>query len=134
MTIDCLGRENDEFGLKFLDKSRTVQADAKEADINFIVKRFGITGELPQNLEYITEADLVDVPDTYQAHMDILLKAQSQFMEMPADVRSRFANDPGRFLTFVSDPANLDEMRKLGLAVPAAQPVSVQPPAAEVVS
>ena len=42
-------------------------------------------------------------------------------MTMPADVRARFNNDPALFVDFCSDEANLDEMRKLGLAVPASQ-------------
>lgn len=128
MTIDCLGRDNDKFGLKCLDESRTVQSDAKEADINFIVKRFGITGELPQQLPYVTNLDLVDAPQDYMGAMAVLQKAQEQFMAMPADVRAEFKNDPGLFMDFVSDPGNLDRMRELGLAVPKkVEPAPVEP-------
>lgn len=129
MTIDALGRDNDDFGLKCEDRSLTVQADAKEADINFIVKRFGVTGELPSNLEYVTNVDLVGISNDYQSHMEVLIQAQKQFMAMPAEVRGRFQNDPARFMDFVSDPANIDAMRDMGLAVPKKEVPAVVPPA-----
>jgi hypothetical protein len=39
-------------------------------------------------------------------------------MALPADIRFRFLNDPGRFVDFCSDPANRDEMSKMGLLRP----------------
>lgn len=41
---------------------------------------------------------------------------KKSFMTLPASVRERFANDPGEFLKFAEDPANLDEMVDMGLA------------------
>lgn len=116
--MDALGRDNRLFGLRCEDESLTVQSDAIDADINTIVRRFGITGELPTELPFVTNVDLSEAPDTYMGAIAILDQARDQFMKMPADVRSRFQNDPGLFMDFVSNPANLDEMRKLGLAVP----------------
>lgn len=127
MTIDALGRDNDRFGLLCKDSSLTVQGDAKEADINFIVRRFGVTGELPSRLEYVTNVDLVNAPDNYQAVMAIMGEADAQFMAMPAEVRARFGHNAGAFLDFVSKEENLDEMRKLGLAVPKKEPAAVPP-------
>ena len=129
MTIDCLGRDNDKFGLLCEDASKTVQADAKEADINYIVRRFGITGELPSNLEFVTNVDLVDDPDDYRGALEILERADAQFMAMPAEVRAEFKNDPAAFMDFVSDNKNLDRMRELGLAVPKKEePAAPAPP------
>ena len=49
---------------------------------------------------------------------DIFIRGEKAFMAMPADVRARFNNDPISFMDFCSKAENLDEMRKLGLAVP----------------
>ena len=49
--------------------------------------------------------------------------AQEQFAALDAAVRSRFDNDPAKFLEFTADPANADEMVKMGLAVAKPAPV-----------
>lgn len=99
------------------DPSLTVQSGKDEADINVILKRFGVTGMLPQNVRPPTFADFDDVFD-FQSAMNAIIEAEKSFMTMPADVRMRFGNNPAEFVKFCSDEANLDEMRKLGLAVP----------------
>lgn len=45
-------------------------------------------------------------------------------MDLPAKVRSRFENDPQKFLEFCSDPKNRDEAVSLGLimSAPASAP------------
>lgn len=116
--FDHYGRQLRKFAIRDFGPGKTVQSDAIDADINTIVRRFGITGKLPTDVDFVTNLDLTEAPNTYQAVMDILIAAQNSFGEMPADVRARFNNDPGRFMDFCSDPENLDEMRKLGLAVP----------------
>ncbi|AXH77115.1 MAG: internal scaffolding protein [Microviridae sp.] len=129
MTIDCLGRDNDQFGTVPYGESLTVQADAVDADINVIVARFGITGQPPQELPFVTNVDLSEAPDTYQGALDILERARESFNSLPASTRSKFSNDPGQFMDFCSDPKNIDEMRKMGLAVPkAAEPPPAPPP------
>lgn len=117
---------SDESGLKCEDVSRTRQSDAEAADINKIVRDFGVTGQLPQGVRVPTYGDFDGVSD-YREALEAIRSAEASFMAMPANVRDRFDNDPGAFVAFCSDPANLDEMRKLGLAVPAKVPDS--PPA-----
>jgi phage internal scaffolding protein len=114
-------------GLECLDESLTVQSDATDADINTIVKRFGITGQLPTNVRAPMYGDFTEVFD-FRSAQDAIIAARESFMEMPADVRSRFANDPALFGDFCSDPKNLDEMRKLGLAIPEKKEEPVVPP------
>lgn len=110
--IDCSG-----------DPGRTQQNFKEEVDINTIVRRFGLTGQLPENVRIPLDADFLDVMD-YQSAMNAIRAADESFMRMPADVRSRFNNDAGAFVAFCVDPANLDEARKLGLAPPKpAEPV-----------
>ena len=109
---------SDESGLRCEDPSLAVQDQRDEVDINTIVRRFGLTGQLPEDVRVPTYGDFTGVSD-YHSAMNAVRMAGESFMAMPAEVRSRFGNDPGNFVAFCSDPANLDEMRKLGLAVAA---------------
>ena len=119
-----------ETGLECQDKTLAQQQFLEDSDINTIVRRFKLTGQLPDNVRAPQYADFEGVFD-YQTAMNAIRQAQESFNAMPADVRSRFANDPQRFVAFCSDPANLDEARKLGLALPS--PVDKSPaPAGDV--
>lgn len=121
---DLKGR-SDECGLVCDEPSRTVQADAEDADINTIVRRFNITGQLPAGGIRVPEfADYEDVFDFHSAQLAILV-AEQTFMQIPADVRARFHNDPGEFLHFAADPGNIDALREMGLAMP--KPVEIVP-------
>lgn len=129
---------SDETGLKCKDKSMAQQHFAEEVDINTIVRRFGITGEMPMNFEAPTYADFTGVVD-FKTAMDAVRDAAERFMELPAHVRARFDNDPQKLIEFVSDDKNREESDKLGLTVakppvasvaaPVAAPVPVAEPA-----
>ncbi|AXL14504.1 internal scaffolding protein [Microviridae sp.] len=86
-----------------------------QCDINRIVKQYGVTGQVPVTLRTPIQEDFVAVTD-YHTAMTAVRKGQESFNALPADVRYRFKNDPGRFVDFCLDPANLDEAIKLGLA------------------
>lgn len=98
------------------EESLTHQEFREECDINTIIDRFGI-GENPiESQVWVTNVDIECAPDNYQDVMNQLNAARDQFMSLPAKVRSQFDNDPARFVDFVSDPSNGDEMVRLGLA------------------
>lgn len=105
---------SNETGLECKDKSLTVQDQAEEADINVLVERFGITGQMPQKVRMPTYGDFTGVGD-YQSALNAIKDAEAAFMQMPANVRSRFDNDAGKFVDFCSDPSNAEEALKLGL-------------------
>ena len=113
---DTMAASN-ESALECLDESLAIQSAKDESDINTIVRRFGLTGVLPSGVRQPTYGDFVGVSD-YQSALAVIESADESFYAMPADVRARFGNDPAQFVDFCSDPANLSEMRKLGLAVP----------------
>lgn len=115
---------SNETGLECKDESMAVQAQKDEADINVIVRRFGVTGHLPVGVKLPTYADFEDVFD-FQSAMDAVNAANRAFMSLDAELRMRFANDPQRFVAFCSDPANIDELVKLGLAEKKPEPVEV---------
>lgn len=104
-------------------KQRQAQQQFKEeTDINTIVRRFGLTGQLPENLKVPQYADYTEQVTDFQSALNMVLKAQDSFMELPAETRARFGNDPQRLLEFVDNKDNLEEARKLGIAVPAPAP------------
>lgn len=112
-------------GLDNFDPSKTVQSDAVDADINTIVKRFGLTGEMPTNVRVPLDTDFADAYD-FRTAMDAIVAAERSFAAMPAEVRKRFGNDPAEFVEFCGNPDNIDEMIKLGLAIK--KPAEVIPP------
>lgn len=105
-----------EAGLECKDPSLTQQHDKDEADINVLVKRFGVTGEVPQTTVAPVYSDFTEIATDYHSAMNLILQADQAFSELPADVRLRFNNDAGAFVDFVSDSANLAQMREMGLA------------------
>lgn len=108
---------SDESALFCGDESLTVQAPTEECDINTIVRRFGLTGELPNVQAMPRSGDFTGIPD-YHTALNLVNAAQKQFLTVPADVRARFDNDPQKFMTFVEDENNRDEAEKLGLLKP----------------
>ena len=53
----------------------------------------------------------------FQSSMNVIRAAEEAFNAMPAEVRDRFQNDPGRFLEFANDASNYEEALKMGLAI-----------------
>lgn len=116
---------SDETGLACKDPSLTVQSDAADADINIIVQRFGIGAVMPTDMDLSRFVNLEDAVVDYRTALDYVRAGAAEFMRMPADVRTRFGNDPQQFMDFVHDPKNGDELVKLGLR----EPVVVKEPA-----
>lgn len=90
------------------------QQFAEDADINVIVKRFGLTGELPVAYRAPVSGDFTGVTDFHSA-MNAVVSAKERFLQIPAELRARFRNDPGLLVAFLDDEANHDEAVKLGL-------------------
>ena len=107
-------------GLECPEPSLTIQSQAEETDINVIVKRFGITGEIPVSSRsaFPLEVDFDDVLD-YRSAMDAMLRARKAFEDLPAEVRARFDSDPVRFADWAVLPDSLPQLREWGLAPPA---------------
>lgn len=115
-------------GLTCDDPSRAVQSEEEESNINTIVRRFGLTGEMPNDLRMPQSGDFTNIPD-FHAAMNMVRAAQEEFLRVPAEVRARFNNDPQSFMQFVENEDNRDEARKLGLlkpVVPDPEPMAVR--------
>lgn len=102
------------------DKGVTKQSDAKDCDINLLFKRFERSGQLPDMiLREPRYGDFSAVPD-YQEACNIVKLASEQFNNLDVAIRNRFANDPVKFLEFVNDEKNIDEIDRMGLLTPEA--------------
>ena len=95
-------------------ESMTIQSQAEEADINVMMARFRITGTMPTSVRVPEYGDFSEITD-YRGALHAVMDAQDNFMRLPAAVRARFDNDPQLMLEFVSDPANVPELVKMGL-------------------
>ena len=104
------------------DDGITEQHHSPECDVNNILATYMKTGIIPDvdpNAQYgdMSEFD-------YQSMQNQIANAKSLFEQLPEGVRYRFGNEPYRFLNFVQDEKNYDELVKMGLAnnVPDASP------------
>lgn len=104
-----------ETALHCKDESLAIQSAAEDADINTIVRRFGLTGELPNDIKMPQSGDFAGVGD-FQSAMNIVRAAEEEFMRVPAEIRARFSHDPQVFSEFFNDPSNQEEAIRLGLA------------------
>lgn len=114
-------------GLACDDKSLAVQSQKAQSDINVIVKRFGLTGEIPVSQRVPITMDIDEVMD-YRTCLDFVRRAQASFDSLPSAVRARFQNDAAAFCDFAEDAANLPQLREWGLApIPPADPPAPAP-------
>lgn len=107
-------------------EDKTVQSGKEDADINVLVRRFGLTGNLAKpNVEpfYGDFSEAID----YQSALNRVIEADHAFNAMPVEVRNRFENDPGKLWEFLHGehtPETLAEGRKLGLFEPELEPAA----------
>lgn len=124
--IDCQAAKNHE-DLEIAQQNQgAVQAGAHELEPSWIMERYQKTGILPELIKTDpTYGDFSEPLDFIKAH-EIVSRANEQFDALDAHIRGRFENDPAQFLEFATNPANLPEMRKMGLAnpLPEASPAS----------
>lgn len=98
------------------EESLTQQHFAENADLNVIVRRFGLDkGPLPaMALDPSYYGDVSDVPDLWTV-LEIAHEAKIRFLDLPPKLRARFNNEPARLWEFVNDPENAAEAVRLGL-------------------
>lgn len=95
-------------------KGLTEQAHKQECDMNYILADYHRTGLLKHAARYKGEYDDFSEAD-FQTAMYVVTEAQQMFDQLPANMRKRFDNEPGKFLAFVGNSENEAEMRKLGI-------------------
>ena len=118
-----MNKAGDESGLECKDQTLAQQHFKDECDINTIVDRFGLTGEIPV-IEHLPQSQDFEGIFDYQTAMNAIVAAQRTFDSLPAKLRARFQNSPAEFVAFCDDTENLDEAIKLGLASKRPQPAA----------
>jgi phage internal scaffolding protein len=103
-----------ESGLECKDPSLAQQHMKDECDINVIVERFGVTGQLPQAPLEPSYGDFSGVSD-YHTALNAIKAADTAFMGLPAQLRAKFDHDPNALLQFLQNEQNRDEAIMLGL-------------------
>lgn len=103
--------------LRCPEPSLAQQQFGPEVDINVMLERFGVTGQMPTGVRVPQYGDFTQVND-FRSGLHVVMAARDEFMKLPAKLRARFENDPQQFLEFCSDKDNLPELRRLGLALP----------------
>lgn len=104
-------------GFTFTLPSMTEQNHKAECEINTIIARYKRTGILPDMFRNVREGhygDFSKVGD-FQTAQQQVKAAEAAFMDLPAEFRLKFQNDPVRFLDFVDNPENHDACVKMGI-------------------
>ena len=100
----------------FTGPSRTKQSHKAECDINNIMQKYLKTGLAMHVREHGGQYGNFITSDDYHEGLNKILAANAAFLQLPSAIRSKFDNEPAKFLAFVQDPANHDEMVEMGLA------------------
>lgn len=90
-----------------------------EVDINTIVKRFGITGQMPFGVDEGIYGDFTGITD-YESALAKVTQADESFMTLPAEIRERFKNSPAELIRFaqsVDEDAFMAAMKPPGKEV-----------------
>lgn len=98
-------------------KVQTIQSGKDDADINVLVRRFGLgEGPLaPPPKDPAHYGDFTNAPTSLREILDIKRSADEAFAQLPARMREYFHNDPAVLWGFVNDPKNREEAVEMGL-------------------
>lgn len=106
----------------------TKQNHKDECDVNLILSKYQKTGVLQHRQQFEPQYDDATGYD-FQDAMNLVISSQNMFNELPSSMRKKFENNPVKFMNFVNNPENQDQMIEMGLATdnrPApTQPVEV---------
>lgn len=92
----------------------TEQSHEPECNINSMLYKYKRTGIMP-NMATVPPIFGEMTGITLKEAMDRINTIKTKFMELPAELRDKFDNDPGKVLDFLSDEKNKDEALKLGI-------------------
>lgn len=73
-----------------------------EMDVNTIVRRYGLTREMPAGTAGGVFGDFSGIYD-YEDALAAVERAERGFMSLPAEVRDRFGNDPAQLIRLAHD-------------------------------
>lgn len=113
------------------DFTLTQQQFVEDADVNVIVRRFGISGQLPSRARgQAMYGDFTGITD-FESARDVVARAEAGFKELPAQVRDQFGNDPARLIAYAQSVSEEEFIERI--RVPAVGGVEAPPGVAPVV-
>jgi len=98
-----------------LGESLTKQSFTEECNINNIMQKYQKTGAIDHVNKHEASYGFATSLD-FQSALETVARGRTMFDELPSSIRSKFDNDPGKFLDFVQDEKNITEMQELGLS------------------
>ena len=96
-------------------KGLTEQHHKDQCDVNKILSNYIKNGVLNHQRDYKGYYDDVTSIGDYDSAMQSIAKANSLFAELPSQIRTKFDNDPAKFLAFAGNEENMQEMVELGM-------------------
>lgn len=124
----CTVRDNGTIDCKTINEepSLTLQSEKDSCDFNLIYSKYVKTGIMSNwRTDEPKYGDFSNISDYHDAVLRAQ-QAEDSFMALPAALRARFSNDPGKLIDFLSDSNNRSEAIELGLvAKPISTPVPV---------
>lgn len=96
------------------DKTMVEKSHAGACDIKEIMAKARRTGMAPVHLGSPIYGDFSNATG-YHDMANKVIQANEAFMQLPAAIRSRFDNDPGQIIEFLSNDENVQEAVELGL-------------------
>ncbi|MEG8107025.1 hypothetical protein [Escherichia marmotae] len=103
-------------GIEFKEPTMTQQHFRDECDINKIVERAVRTGDTTvftsaQRAEFYDASAITDYVDA----MALIDDVHDDFKSLPSTIRSMFGNNVKQYVEWMSNPANWNKARELGL-------------------
>lgn len=92
------------------EPSMTIQDQKDDTDINNILAKYVKTGLIEHVNKHEGQYGLVSSLD-YHTSMTMCKNAESQFEELPSQIRAKFNGNVGDWLEFISDPDNVEDIR-----------------------
>jgi hypothetical protein len=92
----------------------TEQSHKSQCDINHILRDYQRTGMIKHAKNNPGRYDDVSGAD-FESAMILVANAKSMFEGLPANLRSKFDNNPKTFLDFCQNPVNLPELNRMGI-------------------
>lgn len=91
------------------------QSMADECNVNVIMAQYQRTGLISHTNKFQGDySDLVNEMDYHEAQ-NAIIAARDAFDTLSSSIRNRFENNPAKFLGFVDDPENAEELIEMGL-------------------
>lgn len=95
----------------------TEQHHKDDCDINSIMSKFASNPSAifadPSAFNYSDVSEHVD----YHSALNFVRRIDDMFIQIPADIREKFDNDPEKFVDFMNDENNISALQDMGILV-----------------